>query len=127
MPLLVKNPKDGYFSMGLDTHKVPMALFAQNRQRLAASLREVKDLPDNAMVLLQAGGEQGVCAGDSSDVGPVFRQESFFHWAFGVLQPDYYGAIDVKTGKSILFMIKHAEVYQTWMGNLLSCQDVKDM
>jgi len=127
MPLLVKNPKDGFYSMGPNTHKVPMALFAENRTRLAGALREAKDLPVNAMVLLQAGGDQGVCKGDSSDVGPVFRQESFFHWAFGALQPDYYGAVEVKTGKSILFMVKLEQVYATWMGDLLSPQDIKEM
>ena len=36
----------------------------------------------------------------------VFRQESFFHWTFRVIQPDYYGVFDVPTGKSILFMVK---------------------
>jgi len=127
MPLLVKNPRDGYFTMGDHTCRVPMALFAENRKRLAATLRETPDLPENAMVLLQAGGEQGVCAGDSSDVGPVFRQESFFHWTFGVLQPDYYGAVDVKTGKSLLFMVKLAQVYATWMGDILSPTDIKEM
>lgn len=127
MPLLEKNPRDGYFSMGDHTYKVPMALFAENRSRLAAELRKTPGLPPRSMVLLQAGGEQGVCAGDSSDVGPVFRQESFFHWTFGVLQPDYYGVVDVATGKSILFMVKLAQVYATWMGDILSPSDVKEM
>ena len=50
-----------------------MALFAKNRSRLAAALKENSKTPENAIVLLQGGGDQGRCAGDSSDVGPVFR------------------------------------------------------
>ena len=53
------NPKDGYFSLGLNTCKVPMKLFDENRQRLAKALRENPDTPQNAVVLLQAGGEMG--------------------------------------------------------------------
>lgn len=97
------NPKNGYYSLGLQTCEVPMKLFDENRKRLAAALRDNPSTPQDSVVLLQAGGEQGVCEGDSSDVGPVFRQESFFHWAFGVLEPDYYGAVEVATGRSILF------------------------
>ena len=88
------NPSDGFFWMGNKTHKVPMALFAKNRTRLVEGLKKCSKLPaGNSIVLLQGGGDTGRCEGDSSDVGPVFRQESFFHWAFGVLEPDYYGAI----------------------------------
>ena len=104
-----------------------MALFAENRARLVKALKETPNLPEKAVVLLQAGGEQGVCAGDSSDVGPVFRQESFFHWAFGVLQPDYYGALEVATGKSLLFMVKLDAAYGMWMGEILSKEDIKEM
>ena len=37
-----------------------MTLFDKNRKRLAAALRENSNTPSNAVVLLQAGGEQGI-------------------------------------------------------------------
>ena len=43
-------------------------------------------------------------------------QESFFHWAFGVTEADCYGAIDVDTGRSFLFIPHLPEEYATWMG-----------
>ena len=119
------NPSNGFYWMGGKTHKVPMALFAENRNRLAKTLQEHPNLPENSLVLLQGGGDQGRCEGDSSDVGPVFRQESYFHWAFGVLEPDYYGVIDVKNGKSVLFMPRLPEEYTIFMGHVPSCQEVK--
>ena len=53
------NPKNGYYSLGLQTCKVPMKLFDENRKRLAASLRDNSCTPQDSVVLLQAGGEQG--------------------------------------------------------------------
>ena len=99
------NPSDGFFWMGNKTHKVPMALFAKNRTRLVEGLKKCSKLPaGNSIVLLQGGGDTGRCEGDSSDVGPVFRQESFFHWAFGVLEPDYYGAIGKNSIQHLFIM-----------------------
>ena len=73
------------------------------------------------------GRDQGRCAGDSSDVGPVFRQESYFHWAFGVLEPDYFGAIDVSTGNSFLFIPHLPEDYATFMGHISTPEEVCTM
>ena len=53
------NPNHGYYSLGLQTCKVPMKLFDENRRRLAAALREDSNTPPDSVVLLQAGGEQG--------------------------------------------------------------------
>ena len=53
------NPNNGYYSLGLQTCKVPMKLFDENRKRLAAALRDNSSTPKDAVVLLQAGGEQG--------------------------------------------------------------------
>lgn len=103
-----------------------MALFATNRNRLVEALKKDSKTPANSIVLLQGGGDQGRCAGDSSDVGPVFRQESFFHWAFGVLEPDFYGAIDVESGASYLFMPRLPAEYATWMGHVPTCDEVRE-
>ena len=126
---MVPNPGGGVFSMGPHTHPVPMELFALNRRRLAEALRReaaAGRLPEDAVVLLQGGGDQGICEGDSSDVGPVFKQEAFFHWAFGVLEPDFYGAVDVATGRGTLFIPKLPEDYAIIMGKIPTCSDTKE-
>jgi len=120
------NPSNGFFSMGLDTLRVPMKLFADNRARICARLREIPSVPDGAVILLQGGGDLGVCEGDSSDVGPIFRQESYFHWCFGVLEPDFFGSIDVATGRSILYQPRLKEDYAIIMGHIPTPEEVKE-
>ncbi|XP_039651542.1 xaa-Pro dipeptidase-like [Perca fluviatilis] len=57
-------------------------------------------VPQSVVVLQGGEQKQRYC----TDTDVLFRQESFFHWAFGVTEPDCYGAIDVDSGKSILFV-----------------------
>jgi len=120
------NPSNGYFSMGLNTLKVPVQLFAENRKKISEQLKQTAGVPAGAVILLQGGGDQGVCEGDSSDVGPIFRQESYFHWCFGVLEPDFYGAIDVATGRSILYQPRLHEDYAIIMGHIPTPEEVKE-
>lgn len=53
----------------------------------------------------------------------LFRQESYFHWAFGVEEPDCFGAICVTTGKSILFVPRLGVEYAVWMGKVPTSAD----
>ncbi|XP_067651229.1 xaa-Pro dipeptidase-like isoform X1 [Haliotis asinina] len=110
------------FCRGTHTLSVPMELFRENCRRLSEQLRQNKDVPDGAIVLLQ-GGESTTryC----SDNEPIFRQESYFHWAFGVEEPDFYGAVEVATGRTILFAPKLPASYGVWMGKLLTCEDFR--
>ncbi|XP_066570116.1 xaa-Pro dipeptidase [Amia ocellicauda] len=101
--------------LGKDTLKVSMALFAENRRRLCERLRANTGVPKKSMVVLQGGEQtQKYC----TDTDLVFRQESFFHWTFGVTEADCYGAIDVDSGKALLFVPKLPDSYATWMGKI---------
>lgn len=48
----------------------------------------------------------------------ILAQESYFQWCFGVSESDCYGAIDVTSGKSVLFIPKLPAEYQVWMGEI---------
>ncbi|CAG2200027.1 PEPD [Mytilus edulis] len=109
------------FTRGPHTLTVPAELFQENRQRLCEKLKG--KVPSGAIVLLQGGDSQTRYC---SDHEPLFRQESYFQWAFGVEEPDFYGAIEVDTGNTILFPPKLPEDYAVWMGKLLSCEDFKE-
>ncbi|PNJ09201.1 PEPD isoform 4 [Pongo abelii] len=101
------------FWLGNETLKVPVALFALNRQRLCERLRKNPAVQAGSIVVLQ-GGEETLRYCTDTEV--LFRQESFFHWAFGVTEPGCYGVIDVDTGKSTLFVPRLPASYATWMG-----------
>uniref|UniRef100_A0A3B4XX49 Xaa-Pro dipeptidase n=1 Tax=Seriola lalandi dorsalis TaxID=1841481 RepID=A0A3B4XX49_SERLL len=108
--------------LGNDTLRVSAALFAENRQRLCRGLKAKDGVVPKSVVVLQGGEQkQRYC----TDTDLLFRQESFFHWAFGVTEPDCYGAIDVDSGKSILFVPKLPESYATWMGEIFPREHFK--
>ncbi|XP_022915555.2 xaa-Pro dipeptidase [Onthophagus taurus] len=109
-------------NLGDNTHSVPLELFALNRRRLVDRLRSVG--VEKCLVLLQGGDE--VPFNDTDVTVNVFRQESYFMWAFGVLEPGVYGTVDISTGKSTLFIPRLPESYAIWMGPLLTLQDFKN-
>ncbi|CAF1291995.1 unnamed protein product [Adineta ricciae] len=99
-----------------------MELFKLNRQRLCEALRAHRTLPPDSFVFLQGGtSEMRYC----SDHEPLFRQESYFHWAFGVIEPDFYGAINVQNGESILFIPRLPAAYVAWMGKIKEPDEFK--
>ncbi|PVD20999.1 hypothetical protein C0Q70_19163 [Pomacea canaliculata] len=102
--------------------KISMDVFKENRNRLCDRLSNNPEVPRGAIVLLQGGeSETRYC----SDHEPLFRQESYFHWLFGVEEPDFYGAIEVDSRKTILFPPKLPDSYAVWMGRLLSAEDFR--
>eukprot|EP00775_Hariotina_reticulata_P006059 gene6059-6297_t len=60
------------------------------------------------------GGE--VQAVYSTDGELIMRQEAYFHYLFGVNEDGFWGGLDVRNGKTFLFMPKLPEAYGVWMG-----------
>jgi len=96
-------------------------LHGENRRRLIQRLRDKKA---DGVVFLQGGSNP---ERNDTDHEPLFRQESFFQWTFGVKEPDFFGAIDIATGKSVLFMPKLADAYKVWMGEIRQPAYFKDL
>ncbi|KAG5041597.1 hypothetical protein JHK85_014073 [Glycine max] len=102
-----------------DEHpKLWMELHVKNREKLLTSLRQ--HLSDSSrslhgFVLLQGGEEQTRYDTDHLE---LFRQESYFAYLFGVIEPGFYAAIDVATGNSILFAPRLPSEYAVWLGEI---------
>ena len=112
------------FSLGPHTLPIHMTLHAKNRQRLASKLQTLgSEFCDSIVVLV--GGQPTDSLRYATDAGEAFRQESYFHWMFGVLDPEWYGAVDVATGKSYLFMPRLHESYAIWDGHIKTPDEFK--
>lgn len=101
--------------------EVSPKLFSLNRCRLTEALK-AKNL-NNPVVLLQGGSEISLY---NTDITYPFLQDAFFTWAFGVKEPDFYGAVHVETGKAILFMPKLPPEYAVWLGYIFPPQHFKN-
>ena len=111
--------------MGEHTHEIDSVLYTENRSRLVARLAADPKTPKGSVIVLEGGKQKNLY---DTDVELLFRQESYFAWAFGVREPGYYGAIDVQTGKSILFAPYHdKETYTTWSGKLNTTEEIRDI
>uniref|UniRef100_A0AC34QP62 Aminopeptidase P N-terminal domain-containing protein n=1 Tax=Panagrolaimus sp. JU765 TaxID=591449 RepID=A0AC34QP62_9BILA len=102
------------FNRGAHTLHVSAKLFAENRQRLIAAIKS--KVGKKSFIVLQGGAETTRYHTDANDL--PFRQESYFFWAFGVQESDCFAAIDIDTGKSILFPPKLAPEYSVWLGKI---------
>lgn len=110
-----------HFSLGPGTHPVPMSLHAGNRRRLVERLRGAGAA---GVVLLEGGPTRYEY---DTDRELLFMQESFFQWAFGVKEPDCFGAIEVGSGRSWLFVPRLPESYAVWMGRIHPPQHFREL
>lgn len=99
------------FNMGEGTYAVPMSLHAENRRKLVARFGG-----STRGMAVVAGGVQ--LTRNATDHEPLFRQESFFHYLFGAREPGFYGAVDLSTGESIMFIPRMDAQWAVWMGRI---------
>ena len=82
-----------------------------------------KDVDAPTGLILLEGGK--TTTRYDTDFEPVFRQESYFHWAFGVSEPDCYAAISLPSGEATIFVPQNSQTYQVVCGRDSSSKDVK--
>lgn len=130
MPQAKPAASSPFFSMGKATHKVPKRMYSINREKLLTALRNdiyndsnSDDSADDYVIYLEGGR---ATTRYDSDHEPVFRQESYFHYLFGVREPDYSGAIYVKSGKTVLFAPKLPSDFATIMGSIPTKEDIRN-
>ena len=99
---------------GKGTHRVPPLLHRSNRESAMRNVARIAG-SDQGLVFLQGGHDE---VRHNTDHEHLFRQESFFHYLFGVEESDCCGLIDVKTGKATLFVPKLPEEHAVWMGSI---------
>ncbi|XP_071824482.1 xaa-Pro dipeptidase-like [Apostichopus japonicus] len=104
------------FSRGPASLTISVELHVENRKRLCSKLKKIKEVPEGAIIFLKGGEEE---LRNDTDVGPVFRQESYFHWAFGVEECGFFGAIAVDSGNAVLFCPELPKEYAVWLGKIL--------
>ena len=102
------------FSRGSHTLQVPLALHVENREKFVTALK----FDEGTVVVFRGGMER--CR-DDSDHEEVHRQESYFHYLFGVKEPDWYGAVD-SLGNAMLFAPVLPESSAVWMGEIATLE-----
>jgi len=105
----------GYFNLGNNTHVVPMSMHQENRVKVMEEIRATFPDLNNAMVVLQGGKSSHR---NDTDHEPLFRQESYFQYMFGVKEPNWFGVLDITSQKSYLFIEKLNPTYAWWMGTI---------
>ena len=114
-----------FFCMGLDTYKVPQDFHTHNRNRLLKALSTIlfaSSSPKRSSFIFLKGGSNP--ERNDTDHEPIFRQESYFHYLFGVKEPGFSGMIDVSNGEVTLFMPRLPKEYATFMGKIPLPQDI---
>lgn len=103
-----------------------MELHAENRDKLVRAFRRhlaAASRPIRGFVFLQGGEEQTRYCTDHTE---LFRQESYFAYLFGVREPGFYGAIDIASGQSYLFIPRLPAEYAVWLGEIKPLSHFKE-
>lgn len=85
------------------------------REALVKRFREAVPAAGRAVCFFAGGAE---ALRHETDHEVLFRQESTFHYLFGVQEPDFLGAICVESGAATLFMPRLPAEYAVWMGEI---------
>ncbi len=108
-------------AQGNDTQPLPRSMHKEHRAKVLAHMRAAGVAP-GGLILVQGGVAK---ERNDSDHEPIFRQESNFHYLFGVAEPDCYATIATDTGAATLFVPRLPAEYAVWMGAIATLDDFK--
>jgi Xaa-Pro dipeptidase len=79
-----------------------------------------------------ASGIIFIYSGDSSclydtDAEVLFKPDSWFSYLFGTRESEFYGAVEISTGKATLFIPKLPEEYKVWCGSVIPPEEFRDI
>lgn len=115
------------FWRGGETLRVPVSLHSEIRSKFVEKFcKKLNDYQIEHGVVLLEGGRASSCHYYDTDNEGVFRQESYFHYLFGVEEPDYYGAIRLRDGTTTLFAPRVPQSYKIWLGNIVGRERIAE-
>eukprot|EP00594_Rhizosolenia_setigera_P003419 CAMPEP_0178943842 /NCGR_PEP_ID=MMETSP0789-20121207/2813_1 /TAXON_ID=3005 /ORGANISM="Rhizosolenia setigera, Strain CCMP 1694" /LENGTH=492 /DNA_ID=CAMNT_0020623485 /DNA_START=84 /DNA_END=1562 /DNA_ORIENTATION=+ len=94
----------------------------ENRSNLRRILSEKGHA--NSLVYIKGGSNPERF---DSDHEPIFRQESYFHYLFGVKEPDFEAVIDTRDGTTTIAIPRLPPSYATFMGRMKSLSEFRDL
>lgn len=97
-------------------YPVDYSMHSHHRGKLIRRMRDTEGVPARSLLAFRGGVS---AQRDETDHEPVFRQESTFHYLFGVREPDCLATIDLATGAATVYVPRLPAEYATWMGNIL--------
>lgn len=97
-------------------YPVDFTMHSRHRAKLIARMREAEGVSPRGVLLFRGGLS---AQRDETDHEPVFRQESTFHYLFGVREPDCLATIDLATEKATVYIPRLPADYATWMGTIM--------
>jgi Xaa-Pro dipeptidase len=86
------------------------------RANIFAAAKAKLPATPNSVILLAGGTEADFELYDTDVLKTEFRQEAFFRYVFGVNEPDCFGALDLSTGESLLFIPPVSDDSERWNG-----------
>jgi len=99
-----------------EKYDIDYVMHREHREKLVARMNDLQDDLKPASAIVLNGGVE--VSKYDTDTEYQFRQESMFHYLFGVREPGCAGAIDIAANRSLLFVPRLTAEWALWCGDI---------